>query len=264
MSDPMFSLQGRTALVTGATGYLGRAMSAALGRAGAHMLVNGRAADRVDQTVAALRAAGASAEAAVFDVTRADAIEAFFRTWPGEQLHVVVNNAYGGGAGPIASSPGSAYRESFAVSVVAAHEVVRCALPRLRAAAAAGGPASIVNIASMYALVSPEQRLYDEPAAINPPFYGAAKAALLQWTRYAACEFGPEGIRVNAISPGPFPASAVQAANPAFIDRLRGRVPLGRIGAPEEIGGALVFLASAASSYVTGANLVVDGGWTCW
>jgi NAD(P)-dependent dehydrogenase (short-subunit alcohol dehydrogenase family) len=262
-ADSPFSLRNRVALVTGGAGHLGSAMVAALARAGAHVLVNGRTAARVDALVATLRATGLSAERAVFDVTQEADVDAFFAAWPRDRLHIVVNNAYAGGAGTIESSGGDSYRDSFEASVVAAHHVTHAALSRLRAGAA-DGLASVVNVASMYAVVSPDQRLYDSHAGANPPFYGAAKAALLQWTRYAACEFGPEGIRFNAISPGPFPSDAVQHTNPTFIARLAAKVPLGRIGTAPEVGGAVVFLASSAASYVNGANLVVDGGWTCW
>ena len=106
--------------------------------------------------------------------------------------------------------------------------------------------------------------LFRSAGAANPPFYGAAKAALLQWTRYLACELGPQGIRVNEISPGAFPSEGFQIANPECARQLIGKVPLGRFGKPSELKGPVVFLASAASSYVNGANLVVDGGWTCW
>jgi len=123
---------------------------------------------------------------------------------------------------------------------------------------------SVVNVASMYGMVAPDQRLYEaSPAYRNPPAYGAAKAAVLQLTRYAACALAPRGIRVNAVSPGPFPGETVQQDR-RFIERLASRVPLGRIGSPEEMIGPVVFLLSDAASYVTGHNLVVDGGWTAW
>jgi gluconate 5-dehydrogenase len=116
----------------------------------------------------------------------------------------------------------------------------------------------------MYGSVSPQPEVYrDAPQFHNPPAYGAAKAALLQLTRYSACHLAAHGIRVNSVSPGPFPAPAVQA-NEAFVEELTARVPLGRIGQPGELVGAVVFLLSDAASYVTGANLPVDGGWTAW
>ena len=126
------------------------------------------------------------------------------------------------------------------------------------------GDASVINIASMYGLVSPDLNIYDTVQSSNPPFYGAVKAALIQWTRYAACEFGPEGIRVNSISPGAFPSELVQKENPEFIRRLEHKIPMGRIGQAGEVCGSVVFLASMASSYVNGSNLAVDGGWTSW
>ena len=181
-----------------------------------------------------------------------------------EPLHILINNAYVGGAGSIECANEAAYTASYDVTLVAAHRLLVAMLPNLRQAVQQCGDASVINTASMYAMVSPDQRIYQTANAANPPFYGAAKAALLQWTRYAACEFGKEKIRVNSVTPGPFPSSAVQATNPAFIEKLAAKVPMGRIGAVNEIKGPILFLASPAASFVNGANIVVDGGWTCW
>ncbi|HEY8355901.1 MAG TPA: SDR family oxidoreductase [Ramlibacter sp.] len=260
----MFSLQGRTALVTGATGHLGQAMVMGLAAAGAHVLVNSRDPARAAALVARIQEQGLSAAPLVFDVGDKEAVRAAMESLAGTPLHVIVNNAYAGAGGTIEHSQSHQYADSYAMTVVAAHDLVQCALPALRLAVARDADASVVNIASMYGIVSPDPRVYETPAGTNPPFYGAAKAALVQWTRYAACEFGREGIRVNSISPGPFPSAAVQANDPAFVARLAQRVPLARIGKPTELQGPLVFLASGASSYVNGTNLVVDGGWTVW
>lgn len=265
-NDPLagFSLLGRRALVTGATGHLGRAMCLALAGAGAHVLVSGRNSVKVADLVRELEAGGGSAEGLVFDVTDVDLLDHVMSRHSSQPLHVLVNNAYTGGAGALSTARAQEYRDSFEVSLVAANSMLRAAMSGLRLAVEQCGDASVVNIASMYGMVSPDPRIYSAPAACNPPFYGAAKAALLQWTRYAACELGPEGIRVNALSPGPFPSEGVQTANSEFIAKLAAKVPLGRIGSAQEIGGPLLFLASPASSFVNGANLVVDGGWTAW
>lgn len=259
-----FSLRGRKILVTGATGYLGEAMTWALAEAGAHVLVNSRTADRCHELVASLIKSGHTAECAAFDVSNQLAVREFFESRKGQALHCVINNAYAGGAGTIETTSRSAYLESYEMSVVAAHNLLLYALPSLRNAVSTCGDASVINMASMYGIVSPDLRVYGTAEASNPPFYGAAKAALVQWTRYAACEFGAEGIRVNAISPGPFPSSTVQQISPDFVSRLANKVPMGRVGTAHEIQGAVLLLASSASTFINGANISVDGGWTSW
>jgi NAD(P)-dependent dehydrogenase (short-subunit alcohol dehydrogenase family) len=260
----IFSVQGKTALVTGATGNLGTAMAFILAEAGAHVLVNSRSQERSETLVNKLVNAGYSAESAVFDVTKANEIEKFFSNLNGKPLHILINNAYTGGSGSIEMANADSYINSYDISVIAAHNLILLGMPALKKAVEQDGDASVINLTTMYALVSPDQRIYDNVCGINPPFYGAAKAALLQWTRYAACEFGPVGIRVNSISPGPFPSKSVQSSNPDFILKLNNKVPMGRIGSAHEIKGPTLFLASTASSYVNGSNIVVDGGWTCW
>lgn len=260
----VFSVQGKTALVTGATGYLGSAMAFILAEAGAHVLVNSRSQERSNALVKSLTDNGYSAEAAVFDVTDQQGVDWFFSARQERPLHILINNAYVGGGGSIELSKAEAYVGSYDVALIATHNLLIAALPALRKAVRQDGDASVINLASMYAMVSPDQRIYASPSGANPPFYGAAKAALLQWTRYAACEFGAEGIRVNAISPGPFPSSSVQTNNPDFINKLAHKVPMGRIGQSDEIKGPTLFLASSASSFVNGSNIVVDGGWICW
>jgi gluconate 5-dehydrogenase len=130
------------------------------------------------------------------------------------------------------------------------------------------GRGSIINIATMYASVAPRPELYAGTNSLNPPGYSAAKAALVAFTRYTASFWGREGVRANCISPGPFSntedlgAENSVAEDSAFVQRLKAYTVLNRIGRPIELCGALVFLASEASSYVTGQNLAVDGGWT--
>lgn len=259
-----FSLEDRNVLVTGATGYLGRAMVRGLAELGATVFVNGRSSQSVEDLVKELQSTDLDAHPAVFDINDGAAVNEWFVEYGDVPFHGLVNNAYSGGAGSIETSSVNDYQNSYEVSLVSAHRLLLHILPCLRAAVKTSGHASVVNIGSMYGMVSPDQRIYASKNASNPPFYGAAKAALLQWTRYAACEFGNEGIRVNAISPGPFPSEDVQRSNPDFVDTLTTKVPMGRIGHAVELQGPLSFLISDASSFVNGANLVVDGGWTCW
>lgn len=257
-------MTARTVLITGAAGYLGSALAHGFASAGWKVLANARSEARLGPLLASLAGAAQAAEPAVFDVTDEESVARFFAARPGLVLSTVINNAYAGGAGTVETSASHDYLAAVDVTVAAAHRVLRAALPALRAAREQGQASNVINIASMYALVSPDLRVYRQPESANPPFYGAAKAALLQWTRYAAVEFAPEGIRVNALTPGPFPSPDVQDAAPEFVSELARHVPLGRVGSADELVAPALFLASDGASFVTGANLVVDGGWTAW
>jgi NAD(P)-dependent dehydrogenase (short-subunit alcohol dehydrogenase family) len=180
------------------------------------------------------------------------------------RLDILVNNAIGMTGKPFEALQPDDFEITYRSGVVAPFELVRAALPALRRAVSETGDASVVNIASMYAAVSPDRRLYAEPAQQSPFHYGPAKAALLQLTRHLAAELGAEHIRVNALVPGPFPRPSVAEKAPQFAARLADRTMLGRTGRAEEIAGPLLFLASPAASYVTGSALAVDGGWTAW
>jgi NAD(P)-dependent dehydrogenase (short-subunit alcohol dehydrogenase family) len=263
MTTPLFDLRGRLILLTGSTGHLGQAMARGLARAGATVLLNSRSGKKTADQARSLAGEGGTVEAIPFDVTnrkeRRAALGDIARRHG--RLDGIVNNAYG--------QPGArgteAFLESYNVAVASAWGIVTDASELLaRTAAKNPGGASIVNISSMYGIVSPDPGIYSAITPPNPPFYGAAKAGLLQLTRYLACELGPRKIRVNAISPGPFPAPAVGKADPKFVKRLGRKNPLGRIGQPDELVGPVLFLLSDAASFITGANLCVDGGWTAW
>ena len=131
-------------------------------------------------------------------------------------------------------------------------------------AMAARGSGSIVLFSSMYGSVSPDPRVYEVPMNPNPIEYGIGKVGIQQMGRYLAVHWGRRGVRVNCISPGPFPNARIQRDQPAFVQRLAEKSPLGRVGQAREIAGAVSFLLGDASSYVTGQNIAVDGGWTVW
>lgn len=260
--ESMFTLKGKVAFVTGATGYLGKAMVYALGAAGAHIILNGREESKVLALTKEMEKAGLSVEGAVFDIKNESDIADYFSTV--SKLNILVNNAYQGGSGSIELSELKDYRNSYEVSLISAVSLFKAALPALHQSVLTEGDASVINIASMYGIVSPDFRIYDDAKSSNPAFYGASKAALIQWSRQAACEFGSQGIRVNSISPGAFPNALVQSERRDFIEKLSDKIPLGRVGKTNELCAPVVFLASSGSSYVNGSNLVVDGGWTCW
>jgi NAD(P)-dependent dehydrogenase (short-subunit alcohol dehydrogenase family) len=265
-----FRLDGRVALLSGAAGHLGRAMAEALAGAGAHVVLNGRSCEKLEAFSAELQGRGYAVSTACFDITDEPAVVknmALIGQAHG-RLDILVNNASSGRTGNIESTTVADFEQLYRVNVVAAFRLMQVAVPLLKASAKTHAGASVVNIASMYGKVSPDPSIYGAltgtSGAQNPPSYGAAKAALIQMTRYAACHLAPDGIRVNSISPGPFPAARYLQNDPEFQGRLNAKVPMRRTGDPRELQGPLLFLASDASSYVTGIDLPVDGGWTAW
>lgn len=253
-----FRLDGRVAFISGAAGHLGSAMTFALAEAGAHVIVNGRDESRLKDFEGELKAAGHSCERAAFDVADFERVRAFFAAQT--KLDILVNNAIAMTPAPFDALEPSAFDETYRSSVTAAFESVRAARTALRAS----GEGSVINVASMYGVVSPDARIYSNPKQASPFHYGPAKAALIQLTRHMAAELGLERIRVNALVPGPFPRASVTSADPVFALQLANRTMLGRNGDASEIAGPVLFLASPASSYMTGATLTVDGGWTAW
>jgi len=252
-----FRLDGRTAFVSAARGHLGTVMARALAQAGAHVIVNGRDDAKLAAFERQLRGEGLSVERAAFDVADTAAVRAFFGSL--KRLDILVNNAVSMQVKSFAALEPTDFAATYESAVTASFEITRAALPALKHAAASG-EASIVNIASMYGQVAPDSRLYAAREGQSPFHYGPAKAALLQLTRHLAAELGPYRIRVNTLVPGAFPASI----DPELAGRLAGRTMLGRLGTASEIAGPLLFLASPASSYMTGAALNIDGGWTAW
>ena len=257
-SQRLFRLDGRIAFVSAARGHLGGAMTRALAEAGAHVIVNGRDDTALAGFERTLRAEGLAVERAAFDASDGAALRGYFGGL--KRLDILVNNAVTMTVKPFADLTGEDFARTYASSVTAAFEATRAALPALREGVRAVGEASVINIASMYAVVSPDSRLYDTPETQSPFHYGPAKAGLVQLSRHLAAELGPQRIRVNALVPGPFP----NQPEAQFGARLGARTMLGRVGASSEIGGPLLFLAAPASSFITGSSLTVDGGWTAW
>jgi len=268
-----FSLTGRTAIVTGALGLLGREHCSALSEAGARVV----AADLDGGACTAFAgetAAGEQGEAmgVSLDVTSEQSIrearDAILRRYG--TIDILVNNAaindrFENPAAALEESrfesyPAALWRRSFEVNVTG---MFLCS-QIFGTVMASRGSGSIINIASTYGIVAPDQSLYRTPDGkqrfYKTPAYPATKGAVLAFTRFLAAYWGGKGVRVNALSPG----GVENAQDRFFVEQYSARTPLGRMAAPSDYRGAIVFLASDASAYMTGANLVVDGGWTAW
>jgi NAD(P)-dependent dehydrogenase (short-subunit alcohol dehydrogenase family) len=290
VNPPSFSLAGRVAVVTGAAGLLGRRHCRALAAAGASVVATDLDAAACEAVVrelaeaapgvpggpggpaasAASAAPGAMAFAA--DITRPESVAALREAVLGRygRLDVLVNNAALNEKveSPLAAGevlrfenfPLALWEDSLKVNVTGTF--LCCQL--LGGEMARRGSGSIVNIASTYAVVAPDQALYRQPDGTQTFFKSAAypttKGAVLALTRFLAAYWGRSGVRVNALSPG----GVENGQDPGFVARYAARTPLGRMADPSDYEGALVFLASDASRYMTGANLIVDGGWTAW
>jgi 2-deoxy-D-gluconate 3-dehydrogenase len=245
VKDP-FRLDGRTALVTGAAAGIGQAVAVALARAGAHVLCAGRSDP--DETLSRIAAAGGAGEALALDLSDPLAgRDAFGALGP---VDVLVNNA-----GAIRRADAVDFTEADWDAVIDLNlkAAFFACQGFARAAFARGAGGAIVNIASVLSF----------QGGVRVPSYTASKHGLAGITRLLACEWAARGINVNAIAPG-YVATANTAAlraDPARDRAILERIPAGRWGAPEDIGGAAVFLASPAARYVHGAILNVDGGW---
>jgi NAD(P)-dependent dehydrogenase (short-subunit alcohol dehydrogenase family) len=231
----------RRALVTGATSGLGRALAERLGRDGLDVVVHGRDASRGRQVAESIQQAGGSASLAVADITEPAAIERLAAE-VGE-IDVLVNNAGLSWFGPTADLKAETFDALFASNVRAPYFLVAAFAPAM----AARGSGSIINISSMSGRVG----------LAAAAAYGATKGALESLTRAWAAEFSPQGVRVNAVAPGPV---YTDGAVPERTTALGATTPMGRAANADEIAGVVSFLASPQASYITGAVLAADGG----
>jgi NAD(P)-dependent dehydrogenase (short-subunit alcohol dehydrogenase family) len=265
----MVPLEGRVAVVTGVFGRLGPVWCSALLDAGAAVVgLDRQGAARSPAYAALERAAGARLRTYEADVLDRAALEAARERCTAEvgAPTVLVNNAgIDQPPGPattyrVEDVPLELFRGVVEVNLLGAFQVSQVFGPAMVRA----GRGAIVNIGSLYASVSPDARFYAhlpaDPPFLKPPAYGASKAGLLNLTRYLATHWGPAGVRVNALSPG----GVEGGQDPEFKRKFTDRVPLGRMAAPDDLRGPLIFLASDMSSYVTGIELRVDGGFTAW
>jgi 2-deoxy-D-gluconate 3-dehydrogenase len=268
----MFDLTGRVAVVTGGVGLLGKQFCQTMAAAGAAVAVVDVDIDACGQVAAELEAQGLQALAAPTDITNPDqtakmvanTLERFGR------LDILVNSAAldpkfdpnkigEQGANAFEDYPLEAWQQALDVNLTGMYLCSQAAVKPMLAQ----GKGVIINLCSMYGLAAPDQRLYHregQPPQFKPVTYTVTKAGVLGFTKYLAAYYAGKNIRVNALTPG----GVFNNHDDEFVERYSARSIMGRMAEPDEMNGAILFLASEASSYMTGANLVVDGGWTTW
>lgn len=246
--DPLFGLRGRTAVVTGGTRGIGRSVAEGLAAAGANVLVASRKADACAETQAHLESMGAEALGLAVNMGDADAadriVAAALDRFGG--IGVVVNNAANPLAAPLGHQTDGAWQKSFEVNLRGPALLIQAAAPHL----AGSGHGAVVNVISVGAF----------QFARGVSMYAAMKAGLLSVTRSFAGELAPQGIRVNALAPGPVDTDMVRNLGEGAAETMGRGTLLQRPARPDEMVGPVLFLASDASSYMTGQVLVVDGG----
>lgn len=266
-----FDLRGRSAIVTGGAGLLGKEFCRALAQAGASVLVADLDVLAARSVAEELKRAGLAASPFGVDVTDPESVQAMVQAVldASHRLDVVVNSAAmdpkfddsqeGKHGSNFEDYPLAAWKQALDVNLTGMFLCCQAATRPMLAQQSG----SIVNICSTYGLVGPDQRIYQlpgKPVQYKPAFYSVTKAGVLGLTRYLATYFAGQDIRVNALTPG----GVFNNHDEAFVQNYSARTVLGRMAQADEMNGALLFLASDASSYMTGANLIVDGGWTAW
>ncbi len=252
-------LSGRRALVAGGAGHIGAAVCAALAELGASLAVLDADGPGADELARGLEGVALECDLEDESATRHAVEEAKTRLGGVDVLvhcaALVGTTELDGWGVPFPEQTVASWDKALRVNLTSAFVLVQEA----REALTASRHGSVILFGSIYGMVGPDFGLYEGTAMTNPTAYGASKGGVLQLVRYLATTLAPD-VRVNAISPG-----GIERAQPAaFQERYRARAPLGRMATEEDVKGAVAFLASDLSSYVTGHNLVVDGGWTAW
>jgi NAD(P)-dependent dehydrogenase (short-subunit alcohol dehydrogenase family) len=253
----LFSLKGKIILVTGGAGLYGRNIVHALAEAGATVVISSRNAGQLQSVAADFGELGLDVHRRACDLTREDEILALreFVLHSFGQLDVLFNNAVARAGRGIFEMSAQDWEDTMQLNSTG----LFLACKHLSEPMCLRGKGSIVNIASIYGMVGPDLSIYEGTSLQNPANYSFSKGGMISFTRYLAAVLGPSGVRVNCLSPG-----GLQTADmpERFVKQYSRRTLLRRMANDGDIKGAAIFLASDASSYVTGVNLPVDGGWT--
>ena len=255
-----FDLTGKVILLTGGYGYLGKAASESLVHHGGMVYVLGRTKEKFDKAFEGHDELEKNLHFQHCDVAETSSIQKAFESVLSQEgkIDVLINNAfYLDGQDPLLMTD-EQWETGIDGTLNSVFRCIREVIPYIEKSDAP----RIINVSSMYGVVAPDFNVYEDfQEMLNPPHYGAAKAGVVQLSKYYASYLGKKGITVNTVTPGPYPPESVQKKE-KFIELLEEKTLLKRIGKPEDLAGAFVFLASDTSGYITGQNIIVDGGWT--
>jgi NAD(P)-dependent dehydrogenase (short-subunit alcohol dehydrogenase family) len=257
----LFDLTGKTVFITGGAGYLGSAYCEALAELGANIAIVDLKTDLGEALAQRIsKQYGTKAMAVACNITDPVSVrEALAKTQSAYgSLDVLINNAYSGNKNRFETITYEEWRANIDIGLNAVFYTVREAFEMLKVSKGV-----VLNTASMYGVVAPDYRMYEGNPHAVPASYNAAKGGVVQLTKYLASFLSPHGIRVNAVSPGAFP-HAWQVADEEFHKRLSAKAPLNRVGVPDDLKGVVALLCSDAGKFMTGQNILVDGGWTTW
>lgn len=262
-SNNIFNLENKTALVIGGSGYLGFEMSKALFLMGAKVIIASRDNKNFYYNLKKNKHNLDKKKQFKFlklDITKTNSFNKFYKSLNEEcnsKLDILVNCAWNGKKNTLESINNRDWDHDINVSLSSTFKITKKLLPLLKKS-----KGKIVNIASMYGHIAPDYKIYSDKNLSNPPSYGAAKAGIIQMTKYLASYLSPYKINVNSISPGAFPFPQTVKKFPKFIKELKRKSVLGRIGIPSDLQGVIILLCSEGGNYINGQNICVDGGWS--
>lgn len=256
MSIYSLRVDSKVIMVTGGYGHLGKAITESLAFHGAQVIVAAKSIDKFNN----IFKDNNKIDFVNFDIADANSIVSGYKIVMEKygKIDVLINNAFYSKG----QSPETMTDEEWAYGIDgvlgSVFRTIREIIPFYKQQ----GHGKIINVSSMYGVIAPDFSIYDEsPEFFNPPHYGTAKAGVIQLTKYYASYLGKHNIQVNAITPGPFPSDTVQQ-DTKFMEALKAKTCLNKIGTPEDVAGIFTFLSSDAANFITGQNFIVDGGWT--
>lgn len=259
----LMSLKGKRALVTGGAGLLGGQISETLAELGADVIIASRNLGSCSKKSDELKKEFPDVNFSSYslDIGSPDSIKKCIEKIDKDHggFDILVTCAWSGRKNDWETINDEDWNYDIEICLNGVYRLIKASTEILKR-----NKGVILNIGSMYGHVAPDYRLYEGVPQANPPSYGAAKAGIIQLTKYLGSFLAPHGIRTNCISPGPFPFEEIIDQYPKFKERLCNKNPMGRLGKNYEIKGAVALLCSDASSYMTGQNICIDGGWTSW